>query len=508
MFGFLKTFIDQAKKIINRLTLQQRVIILTISVVSVLVMILLMGWTNERQFKVLYSNLDPRDASMIIERLEADGISYRLEQEDTAILVPEGTEFRLRLEMAAEGIPMMGAVGYELFDRSTIEMTDFMQKVNYKRSVEGELARTIRSMDAVQDAKVFIVTPEPRLFAEDKLEATASVKLTLMRNKELNKEHVKSLANLVAFSVEGLKPENVTIIDSYGNLLSADLNMDPLMALSASQIEQERNIESYLQRRIESQLNKLVGPDNALVRVNVEMDFRQIREQSEEYDPESQVIRSEERQEGSGAVPDSIGTASSQTGNITNYEINKVVRNITDDYGKIKRISAPVSVTGTYETQQDPTTGNDVEVYVPRSDADLQKVQDLVAASIGFDQARGDLVEVQDFPFDRTVVAEQEKLRREEERTALVRNIIRWILMVVAGILFIGVLKSVFKSLDLLLPKTKPKPAIDIEAEAIEEEISAEAQRREQMLETVSKFTREKPVNVASLLNAWLTEEK
>lgn len=507
MMGFLKTFSEQGKKIFNRLTLQQRIIIIVIGVLSILVMIVMMSWTNERQYKVLYSNLDPKDANMIIEMLEEQGISFKLEQEETAILVPEGEEFRLRLELAAEGIPMMGSVGYELFDRTNIGMTDFMQKVNYKRSVEGELARTIRSMDAVQDAKVFIVTPEPRLYVEDKLEATASVKLTLARNKDLNRENILALANLVAFSVEGLKPENVTIIDSYGNLLSEELNMDPLIALSAGQIEQERDVEAYFQRRIESQLNKLVGPDNAMVRVNVEMDFRQVKETHENYDPESQTIVSEEREEGSGGLMDTVGTASNQTHTVTNYLIDKVVRDITDDYGKIKRISASVSVTGRYEEQEN-AQGRTEEVYIPRTQQELDNIRALVQATIGFDATRNDQVEVRDFPFDRTVTLEQERLQKEEEQKSMITNIIRWALMLLAGIIFVGVLKSVFKSLDLLLPKTKPKPAIDIEAEAIEEEISAEAQRREQMLETVAKFTREKPVNVASLLNAWLTEEK
>jgi len=506
MLGFLKTFLEQARKIFDKLSLQQRVIIITVTIFSIIVMIVLMSWTNERQMKVLYSNLDPKDAQMIIERLEEQNISYKLQEEGSAILVPEGQEFKLRLELAAEGIPMMGAVGYEIFDRTNIGMTDFMQKVNYKRSVEGELARTIRSMEAVQDARVFIVIPEPRLFTEDKVDATASVKLTLRRNRELNKENIKALANLIAFSVEGLKPENVNIIDSYGNFLSEELSMDPLIALSAGQIEQERNIESYLQREVESQLNKLVGPDNAMVRVNVDMDFKKIQERQEQYNPEAQVVRSEQRIEDQSGLQDTIGTPGSKSETITNYEIDKVVREITDDYGKIARISVSVSVTGEYEERENEQ-GNKVEVYVPRQPEELQKIEDLVKATIGFNSQRGDEVRVVDFPFDRTVVLEQEKLRKEQERSEFIRNIIRWILMVFAGLIFVVILRSVFKSLDLLLPKTKPKPAIDIEAEAIEEEISAEAQRREQMLDTVAKFTREKPVNVASLINTWLMEE-
>ncbi|RKY86909.1 flagellar M-ring protein FliF [candidate division KSB1 bacterium] len=503
MLQFFKSFVKQGKSVFGKLSPKQKVIIGLISVVSVILIIVLMNWVSEKQFVILFSNLDPKDAQLIVQKLEDEGISYKLQEEGTVILVPEGTELRLRLKMASEGLPQMGGVGFELFDKTALGMTDFVQKLNFRRALEGELARTIRSLEAVTRARVSIVMPEPSLFIEDKKEATASVLIGLKPNTTLSKEQVRSIANLVAFSVEGLRPENISIVDVYGNLLSEDLNREPIIALTANQIQLQRSIEEELRKKVETQLNTALGPGNSIVRVAAEMDFKQVKRYSESYDPENRVVRSEERHEESGASIDTLSTPSRSEVSITNYEINKVTEDVNDHLGKIKRLTVSVAVNGTYRD-----LGGGKREYVPRTPEELSRIETMVKNAVGYNEARGDQINVVDFQFDTTIKDEEMKRQREEQRKEMMQKILRWTLMSIAGIAFLIVLRSIFKSLDMLLPKPKPKPAIDIEAEAIEEEISAEAQRRAQMLEQVAKFTKEKPANVAALLNTWLIEEK
>ncbi len=501
MVEFIRQFLKSSGKIFTKLTTQQKIIIGGVTIFASVSLILLMSWANERTYKTLYSNLDPEDAYAIKEKLEEQNIKYKLVENETEIQVPEGQETRLRLDLAGEGlIPGGTVVGFGLFDEPSIGMTDFIQKINFRRALQGELARTLKSFAIVKDARVNITMPEQRLFEKDKIDPTASVTLTIEGNAELSKEQIQSIANFVAYSVEGLKPENISIVDTYGNNLSAGLNMDPLIALSASQIEQERNIEASYRREVETQLNTLLGPNNSVVRVNVEMDYSKATIHNETYDPTSQAVVSEERNESSGGTQDTLATGETIESSISNYVYNKTVTQTADDFGKIKRMTVSVSVNRAYD--------RDTRQYSDRDPADLLKIEELVKNAIGYNADRRDEVTVVEFGFDTTIREEEEERQRDMERTEMAQRVIKWVMMAVAGVLFMIVLRSVFKSLDLLLPKTKPKPAIDIEAEAIEEEISAEAQRRAQMLEQVTKFTREKPVNVASLLQTWLIEEK
>lgn len=499
---FFVQFFKQASAVFTKLDSKQKIVVMFVSIFSVLLIVFLMTWTSERQFVVLSSNLQAEDAQRIVEYLDEQGIDYRLATEGTAILVPEGTEMDLRLEIAANGLITGGVVGYELFDRTNIGMTDFIQQVNYKRALEGELSRTIRRLKMVEMANVHIVVPKPSLFVEDEKPATAAVLLTLMPGQTLSAEQITTIARLVSSSVEGLQPANVQISDASGNDLSRIINKDPLMAAKSEQLRIQGTIELDYTARIEAIMAEALGPNNAIVSVSVDMDFTQMTATSKVYDPVT-VVRAEERESTTGGVSDSVGQASSGERTTTNFEMNETITNIRDDYGKIRRITASVLVNGTYTDPDDPTT------YQDRTLAELTTLRQSVINAVGIDvTGRGDQVSVDAYRFDRTVFREEADRLQDQERTELFQNIGKWSLMVVAFFLFIIVLRSVFRSLDLLLPKPKPKPAIDIEAEAIEEEISAEAQRRGQMLEQVSRFTKEKPANVASLLNTWLIEEK
>lgn len=503
MIEFIRQFFIQAKSVFNKLDARQKVVVLSVSLFSVAVIVFLMSWAGEQQWTVLQSNLRPEDAQRIVEYLKEQDVTYKLETEGTAILVPQGTELELRLEIHKNGLITGGVVGYEIFDRPSIGMTDFIQQVNYKRALEGEISRTIRALDMVEFARVQIVVPKSALFVQDQKPATATVLLTLKPGTQLSVEQINAIASMVSYSVEGLTPENVMISDSFGNNLSKVITKDPLIALKSEQLGIKSAIEREMRTKLETTLDELLGPGNAVVNVAVEMDFTQAKTTSKTYDPVSQVVRAQELQSSTGGLKDTVGQVSEAERTTTNYEMNETIRNTIDEFGKITRVTASVNINERY------IEGDDGEkIYQPSTQEELNTIEESIINSIGLDLNRGDQVSVRELRFNRTILEEQEARLREQQRNELIKNFSKWFSVGVTFILVFFVLRSIFRSLDLLLPKPKPKPAIDIEAEAIEEEISAEAQRRAQMLDQVSRFTREKPSNVASLLITWLIEER
>ena len=490
--NFLTQFSSQISSVFGKLNPRQKFVVFGVFAASLTIIVIMMMWAGERPYVVLFSNLAPKDAQLIRARLDEDGIPYKLETDGTAILVPQGEETGFRLEMAAEGIPSGGTgVGYEIFDRPNLGLTDFIQKVNYRRALESELSRTIQSMAQIQHARVHIVLVEPTLFIEDKKETTASVILTLQSGTELLREQVQSITKLVAFSIEGLQPRNVSIVDSYGSNLSEDINREPLFVMTANQLEIRREVEAGYRRQIETLLTRILGPDRSMVRVSADLDFSQTITRGEQYDPSSAVVISEERNEGSGAVYDTMSSASREEGTISNYVVNKINTETKHQFGQIKRLTIAVTIDTMFTEEQ------------------AVQLEGNIQAAVGYsnNQERTDVITVTRFPFDTSVKIEEERRLAWENREAMVARILRYSLLAGAAIIFLIILRSIFKSLDMLLPKPKPKPAIDIEAEAIEEEISAEAQRRSQMLEQVARFAKEKPENVASLMSTWLLEE-
>ena len=503
MAEFFTQFTKQAGAVFKKLDAKQKLVVALVSIISIIVIVYLMAWTGERQWTVLYSNLQTEDAQAIVEYLQENDIPYQLESEGTAIMVQQGTELEMRMEVVSNGLITGGVVGYELFDTPSLGVTDFMQQVNYKRSLEGELARTIMKLEMIEFTRISIVIPKPSLFVEDEQPATASVMLQIKAGEELGSEQINSIANLVSHSVEGLKPANVSIVDSYGNDLSQVIHKDPLLEMRADQLKIQRSVELELKNRLDRTLSEAMGPNNALVDVAVEMDFTQANTTSRTYGPAEPLVRSEEREETSGGATDTLEQPSTAERTTTNNELNETIRNSVETFGTLSRISVSVMVNGTFVTD---AAGN--LVYQDRSPAELAAIQQSVTNAIGIDLGRGDQISIVPFRFDTSVLDLERQRLTAQQREDMLRRILQWIMMAVAAIAFVFVLRSVFHSLDLLLPKPKPKPAIDIEAEAIEEEISAEAQRRTQMLDQVSKFTKEKPSNVASLLNTWLIEEK
>jgi flagellar M-ring protein FliF len=369
-------------------------------------------------YGLLYSGLEPSDSSAIVQRLDTQNIPYQLKADGAEIMVPQDQVTKLRLSLAGEGIPSGGSIGYEIFDRAdALGTTNFVQQINQIRALEGELARTIRSLKQVKSARVHLVMPKRELFSRDQAEPTASVVMVL-QGSTLDKEQVSAIQHLVASSIPGMKANNVSVIDNKGNLLARGADGGDGQD-SASMEDMRRGYETRLTRSIEDLLAQTLGPDKIRAEVNADLDFNQITTNTENFNPDGQVVRStqtveendssqDRQQDNSVSVANNIPNPPAQQGangsnsqsqnqrneETVNYEISKTTQVEVKQSGNIKRISAAVLVDGTYAPD-----ANGTPVYAPRPQAELDQIATLVKSAIGFDQKRGDVVEVVNMQF-------------------------------------------------------------------------------------------------------------
>ncbi|WP_185961400.1 flagellar basal-body MS-ring/collar protein FliF [Telmatospirillum sp. J64-1] len=381
--------------------------------------IYIMARVSSPQMELLYGNLDLADSGRIVERLEAERAPYQLRRDGTEIWVPADLKNQLRVKMAEASLPAGGApsLGYEVFDNAdTFGSTSFMQNVNLVRALEGELARTIRSIDRVRNVRVHLVMPKRELFSREEQEPSASIVLQMEGGARLNRQQVEAIQHMVAASVPKLKPHRISIVDDRGTLLARGYeNQQDMLAHSSE--EMRLAYESRLARTIEQLLERSVGVGNVRAEVSAEMDFNRVATTEEIFDPDSRVVRSEvtineneqsEDTEGNPVtvqqnLPDvnaafnSSGRSSSsanRTQETVNYEISKTVRNHVKELGEVRRLSVAVLVNGRMITNAEGQ-----RVYEPLSQQQLDQLSSLVRSTIGFDGNRGDMVEVVNMQF-------------------------------------------------------------------------------------------------------------
>ncbi|MDE1984903.1 MAG: flagellar M-ring protein FliF [Alphaproteobacteria bacterium] len=372
------------------------------------------GVISEPPKSVLFSGLDTRDAAQVTAKLDTMSVPYELKGNGGTIMVPSDQVTKLRMEMAQDNLPAAG-VGYEIFDKSdTFGTTTFVQNINMLRAMEGELARSIQTIDGIESVRVHLVIPERQIFSRNDQSPSASV--VLRTRNVLNRGQVQAIQHLVAAAVASLTPDRVAIIDDRGNLLAGGQAQSGPDADAATQDQETSDYEDRLRSRIESMVASIVGPGHVRVQVSADMDFTHTTATSEAFDPDSKVVRSTQTVEqnasdtdangGAAAVSvasalpgqqstsggDNTKSSSGRTEETTNYEISKTVKTSTDDGGALKKLSVAVVVDG--------ITGKGGD-YKPRSAQDMQKISELVKSAIGFDAARGDQVQVVNMPFAR-----------------------------------------------------------------------------------------------------------
>ncbi len=393
---------SNAWKNFNALGAAKKISLGVVAAVAILGIIGVVYYTGQVDYRVLFSNLTSEDASSIVSKLQEKKIPYQISASGSTISVPADKVAETRLELAASGLPQGGGVGFEIFDKKMMGATEFEQQLNYRRALQGELSRTINSLDEIASSRVHIVIPRDSLFIEQQKKPTASVTVKLKGGRTLQQPQIEGIAHLVASSVEGLNAEDVMVVDSQGNILSKNKSGSKLTNLSNSQVEYQRTVEKDLAAQIKSMLENVVGSGKAVVRVAADIDFRVTEKTEETFDPESPVVRSSQKQaEKQMATGAGAGTPQQEKSDeLINYEINKVTSKTVMPVGEIKKLSIAVMVDGTYTKD-----AKGAETFQPRDKKELDTLEDVVRKSAGFNATRGDQVVVTSMPFQKDTEA-------------------------------------------------------------------------------------------------------
>lgn len=375
-------------------------------------------WVQQPQYRVLYSGLGASDAGAVIEYLKTEKIPYRVSDNGGNIEVAAGRLYETRMALAGRGVPQGGGVGFEIFDKQTLGMTDFVQRLNYQRALQGELARSISELDTVEAARVHLAMPERSLFVAEERRPSASVVLKLKPGRSLAPEQISGVVHLVAASVEGLRPADVTVVDVNGQVLSHDQGEQDARHPGQGMMTFQREMEQGYTDGIESMLTRVLGPGHALARVTVALDLAQVEKTEESFDPDRVAVRNEKRSKessatgtaGGGVASANItnepaaaaagGPTSAREDTALNYEISKITSRRVEQMGSVKKLSVAVLVDGTW------TGEGEARTFVPRPQEEIDRYRELIKRAVGFNEERGDAIEVVSAPFQEPAAVE------------------------------------------------------------------------------------------------------
>lgn len=525
-------FLQQLRLFLGRLSVAQRVTLGAVVLGVVAVLVAVASWAGRPDYALLFGRLDATDAGRIVEALREEGIPYQLRDGGSAVYVPSRHVYDLRLRLAARGLVSQGPVGYELFDGGTLGMTDFMQKLNHRRALEGELARTIASVDGVQQARVHLVIPERSAFRDRQAPPTASVVLALRGNARLAQEQVNAIAQLVAGAVEGMAPRDVTVLDARGNLLSDPDAGSPEATLSTAQLRARRAIEEHLTQSGQSMLDRVLGPGRAVVRVAATLDNATLVQERETIDPESATIISEERMQ----EPTEMGEAASA---VRNYELSRVRERQERAAGQIAYLTVSVVLDYKQAPVRLAADGSpEATEPVAYTEEELREIEELVKNAVGFNAERGDRIAIHQTRFDTSAETHFASLLRDQDRQERIQTWVRYGVIALALALIALIFRSAARRMadpDTLEPirlvarrvedapeeGARALPGGTFTATADDElvlvddfytsKLSPEARARlkakQHMYDEVKQQVLARPEDTAELLRAWLAEE-
>ncbi len=528
---------EQLKQFLSRLSLGQRLALGAVTIGSILLLLGIAYWAGRPEYALLFGGLSPSDANRIVETLREESVPYQLKEGGTAIWVPRDRVYELRLRFAGEGLVSDGPVGYELFDKNTLGMTDFMQRLNYKRALEGELARTIMSLQQVELAKVHLVLPERSPFRETQVAPSASVLLSLKSGARLTEEQIDGITALVAGAVEGLDPANVTVLDARGNLLSNPDAGNAELALSSTQLKLRQALETHLTEKGQSMLDRVLGPGNAIVRVSATLNFNQSVTERQLIDPESATVISEERLEETGTA----GEGSSASSMVRNYELSRTVERIQQNGGDIEYLTVSVILNQRFEPGPDGAPQPR-----PYTTDELREIEELVKNAVGFRPERGDRFAIHQTRFDTQIDDQIAQELREQRRQEQLNLYLRYGLMVLALGLAVWLLRALVRRMGELTGETqvligridgkhraldapegvlgalqgKGMPRLesgesdeelvlidDIYTSRLSSEAKARLKAKHILFEEVQKQVNEKPEEAAEIIRSWLVAD-
>ncbi len=537
----------QALQRFNELSQRQKLSAAAAIALAVAMLVGVWLWSRAPEYAVLFSNLEERDGGAIVTALQQQNVPYKLSPTGNAIMVPAETVHDIRLRLAAQGLPKGGLVGFEVMENQRLGVSQFLEQINFQRALEGELARTVQSISTVSAARVHLAIPKQTGFLRDEQKPSASVMVTLLPGRVMDPTQVAGIVHLISSSVPQMTNERVSVIDQNGNLLTK--GSDPLrnMGLDASQISYVREVEDGFRRRIEDLLKPMLGENNYKAQVTAELDFNQVEQTAETYKPNpspDQAIRSQQTTEqqtrdlAPGGVPGALtnqppvpATAPITNPNVNgtttgtnpplnsnrsatlNYELDRTIQHTRQALGQIKRMSVAVVVNQRTETQPNGTTRS-----VPLTEEEIARITNLVREAMGFNQARGDSLNVSSAPFAETGDGtEAVPLWKDPEMLMLAKELGKYLLLALAmGFVYFGVIRPLIKAV-------APPPPEVTEEEAAEAAAAGEGEEGEDAVVSLSgthvmtfeeklaharELAKTNPKLVANLLKEWMGSEK
>lgn len=494
-------------------------------------------WGQTPDYRVLYSNLSDRDGGAIIEALQQQNVPYKFAEGGGALMVPANMVHEVRLRLASQGLPKGGTVGFELMESQKFGTSQFLEQVNYQRSLEGELARSMQTLAAVESARVHLAIPKPSVFVKDQQKPSASVVLTLRGGRVLDPSQVSGIVHLVSSSIPSMSPQNVAIIDQNGNMLNdAHDGNDPLM--DASQLKYVREVEQDYINRIEAILAPITGPQNVKAQVTASLDFAQVEETAETYKPNQRpntaAVRSMQTMEarnGTGTVGGVPGALSNQPAPsatmainnsassvensenmrkeaTSNFELDRTIQHTKLPIGNIRRLSVAVVINNRNIT--DPKTGK--VTSKPYTDAENAQISALVKDAMGFDSKRGDSLNVLNRAFNVDVEAAEAPLPfwKQPDNIALGKDILKYLLIAGGiGFLLFGIIRPAFRNLAAQAAAQAEAAAAAAEAARHHHGAAAFETKNsyEENLELAKQLTKDDPKIVASVVKEWVNKE-
>ncbi|TNE71803.1 flagellar M-ring protein FliF [bacterium] len=564
----MSQFTDALSRFFRPLSVAQRVLFGIISIIIVVSVVGTFIWATRPDYSLLFGNLAPSSAQTIVEELQKKGVPYNLTDGGSTIMVPRESVYELRLQFAQQGAKGSDYRGYELFDSNTLGMTDFMQRVNLKRALEGELARTIGSMDQIEFARVHLVLPERSPFTESTVQASASVILNMNPSSRLSPAQIEGISSLVAGSVEELAIENVTILDQRGNKISNNEALGSDIGLSNAQLKVKQQAENYLTVKGQTMLDRVLGTGNSIVRVSTDHDFEKLSRDSELIDPESRIVISEETRTQAlsdvqkqpipfdqndppalrGQTVDKGTNQQESSTRVRNYEVNTTREKYEKPIGTISRMT--VSVLLNYKQNRlQSTDGRDSVIYFPYTQAELRDITGAIRNALGVNAVRGDDVTITQIRFEDQLSQDLQQQTIMLQEQIQLNQWIKWGFILLGLMAALAILYAIVRKVNpntpplffdmkpeiqkgesgnqKSLPKNKTEQNDEGESDFDEDnmefvnlessdvyqrKLSPEAQKRlkmkSKMFDEIKNFAEFKPDEAANLVRSFMVKEK
>ena len=524
----------------SKTTTAQKFAFFSAAGLAIAVILVSLMWALAPKYQYLFTNLDESDASLIVQSLKENRIPYKLVKGGTALMIPEGSVYETRLNLASQGLPKGGrGDGFALFDETGFSTSEFVQKINYQRALQNELANTIMSLEEVDYARVHIAMPKESVFIEDEKPAKASIVVKPSAGRQITPGQVQGIVYLVAKSVRGLDPENISIVDIRGKVLYEGKQNSDAISLATNYLDVKHTTENALQSRAQDLLEKILGPAAAIVKVSADINMDMVKSVEDNYDPEIHVVRSEELKSefksgddvnagiagtqsnlptgrgAPGSIPDNA--SSGQSNVIRNYEIARHQTERIASPGNITRLTISVVVDGTYKTDEDGG-----RIFVPRTEDELRNIEDAVKHTVGFSADREDTISVSCIPFNQEgpeIMALAERAKKHELLSSLIKPAV-FLLITLLVLLFVirPLLKWLSKSVRVIEEEPEKTKALaeaegagEIEAREIPQlESAGLSDENKQTLigkvKAIEKSSRSDMDTATAVVKSWLQE--